>query len=158
MMNSLELLWLSLLLYLAGALLSLLLARRETLAIYAAGLASLLGGVAGLFAAVGQVQGADFHFGTAFDQALQHLLGRDVAGLERGHFFADQGDVASGIAQQHAHLGFLLQGLAGQHQASALGHGFVGRDVDEQLGCLSGESEAAQYSSDQQRFFHGDSR
>ncbi|WP_042548318.1 hydrogenase 4 subunit B [Yersinia aldovae] len=51
MMNSLELLWLSLLLYLAGALLSLLLARRETWAIYASGLASLLGGVAGLFAA-----------------------------------------------------------------------------------------------------------
>ncbi|CNG30374.1 hydrogenase 4 subunit B [Yersinia enterocolitica] len=51
MMNSLELLWLSLLLYLAGALLSLLLARRETLAIYASGLASLLGGLAGLFAA-----------------------------------------------------------------------------------------------------------
>lgn len=51
MMTSLELLWLSLLLYLAGALLSLLLARRETLAIYASGLASLLGGVAGLFAA-----------------------------------------------------------------------------------------------------------
>ncbi|CQH22164.1 hydrogenase 4 subunit B [Yersinia frederiksenii] len=51
MMNSLELLSLSLLLYLAGALLSLLLAQRETLAIYASGLASLLGGVAGLLAA-----------------------------------------------------------------------------------------------------------
>lgn len=50
MMTSLELLWLSLLLYLAGALLSLLLARRETLAIYTSGLASLLGGVAGLLA------------------------------------------------------------------------------------------------------------
>lgn len=58
MMNSLELLWLSLLLYLAGALLSLLLARRETLAIYAAGLASLLGGVAGLFAAAPTLLGA----------------------------------------------------------------------------------------------------
>ncbi|MGK4443502.1 hydrogenase 4 subunit B [Yersinia enterocolitica] len=51
MMNSLELLSLSLLLYLAGALFSLLLARRETLAIYASGLASLLGGIAGLLAA-----------------------------------------------------------------------------------------------------------
>ena len=59
MMNSLELLWLSLLLYLAGALLSLLLARRETLAIYAAGLASLLGGVAGLFAAAPTLLGGD---------------------------------------------------------------------------------------------------
>ena len=46
----------------------------------------------------------------------------------------------------------------GRDVFDALGHGFVGRDVDEQLGCLSGESEAAQYSSDQQRFFHGDSR
>lgn len=59
MMNSLELLWLSLLLYLAGALLSLLLARRETLAIYAAGLASLLGGVAGLLAAAPTLLGGD---------------------------------------------------------------------------------------------------
>ncbi|WP_145543481.1 hydrogenase 4 subunit B [Yersinia frederiksenii] len=59
MMNSLELLWLSLLLYLAGALLSLLLARRETLAIYAAGLASLLGGAAGLLAAAPTLLGGD---------------------------------------------------------------------------------------------------
>jgi hypothetical protein len=89
--------------------------------------------VAGLLAGVGQVQGADLDLGAGLDHALQHLLRRDVARLERRHLLADQRDVAGGVTQQHAHRGLLLQGLARQHEAGALRHGAAGMDVDEQF-------------------------
>ncbi|MCY1556665.1 hypothetical protein D9M68_934340 [compost metagenome] len=64
---------------------------------------------------------------------MQHLLRAHVTRLELRTFLAHHGHVARGVAQQHAHRGFLFQRLAGEHQACALCHGAAAVDVDEQL-------------------------
>jgi hypothetical protein len=63
---------------------------------------------------------------------LQHLLWRDIARLQLGHLFARHRDIARRVAQQHTHVGFLLQRLTSQYQASALGHGVAAVDVHKQ--------------------------